>query len=141
MAACRLPFLKKESAGMTINEAIDLLDVLKANKYTDDQKRGWLSELDGQIYKEIIQTHAPDEHTPESFAGYDAGTDGTTELLVPSPYSDLYMHYLSMKVDLYNTEIVNYNNDKDLFNGAYDSYAQYYNRTHMPIQAVRRFNV
>lgn len=126
---------------MTISEAIDLLDVLKANKYTDEQKRGWLTELDGQVYKEIISTHAPDENTPESFAGYDAETPGDTVLLVPSPYNDVYMHYLAMKVDLYNTEIINYNNDQQLFNAAYDSYAQYYNRTHMPRQKVWKLNI
>lgn len=126
---------------MTISEAIDLLDVLKANKYTDEQKRRWLTELDGQIFKEIVQTHEADAAMPETFDGYDMDTPGTQELLVPSPYSDIYMHFLAMKVDLYNAEIINFNNNQQLFNLAYDTYAQAYNRTHMPVQTVRRFTL
>lgn len=42
---------------MTINEAIQAVDSLKPNGYSELEKIGWLSELDGTIKAEIIDTH------------------------------------------------------------------------------------
>lgn len=42
---------------MTIIEAINIIDVLKPNTYSQSDKIGWLSTLDGLIKKKIIDTH------------------------------------------------------------------------------------
>ena len=42
---------------MTIIEAINKIDALKPNNYSQGDKIGWLSTLDGIIKKEIIDTH------------------------------------------------------------------------------------
>ena len=39
---------------MTISEAITKIDALRPNMYTDAEKIGWLSKLDGMIYYEIL---------------------------------------------------------------------------------------
>ena len=42
---------------MTIIEAINRIDAIKPNNYTQQEKTSWLSTLDGVIKKEIIDTH------------------------------------------------------------------------------------
>lgn len=124
---------------MTIQTAIDRIDSLKPNKYTDMQKVAWLSDLDGMIFRELLLTH---EQPPIiTFDGYDESTSRNEELLVPFPYTDVYQHYLAMQMDLANAELQKYANDKILFNSAYNTYSDYYTRTHMPVQKVHQFRM
>ena len=117
---------------MTVSEAIALVDRLKPNKFTPEDKVKWLSEIDGLIVRELVDTH---ENSPLAgdFAGYvSIEESGGTELLAPYPYDILYRWYLESQIDLGNMEIAKYNNSKTLFNNAYLTYTDHYNRTHMP---------
>ena len=115
---------------MKILEAITKIDTLKPNSYTQDEKIKWLSTLDGIIKSEIIDTHEGGEGTV--FKGYESDTSLDTELLVPSPYCDLYIRYLEAQIDYANAEYGKYNNSMSMYNSAYSSFERYYNRTHMP---------
>lgn len=115
---------------MTIKEAIETTDTLKPNAFQVKRKTEWLSELDGRIKKEILDTH---ENAPV-FGGYDELTDSTTSLLAPEPYSDVYIKYLIAQMDFYLAEFARYNNDMVMFNTAYDEFARWYHRTHKPLQ-------
>ena len=100
---------------MTIEEAIELCDRMKPNHYEKDDKLRWLSELDGRIRIEILDTHEGGPSEP--FSAYDENTPMDTELLAVPPYDGLYLHYLGAQVDYYNAE-----------------YADWYNRSHTPKQ-------
>lgn len=118
---------------MTIREAIERLDTLKPNMAPEEQKVRWLSEVDGQVWNELILKH---EDAPfRLFNGYDAETDPETELLVPYPYDALYIHYLSAQVDLLNQEIGKYNNSAEMYNQGLKNYSDYYTGMHMPIRS------
>jgi hypothetical protein len=117
---------------MTIIEAINKIDVLKPNNYTQLDKIGWLSELDGIIKSEIIDTHEGGEEIV--FNGYDPNIPIKTELLVPAPYDDIYIKWLESKIDYTNAEYGKYNNSVTAYNTAYSAFERYYNRHHMPIQ-------
>lgn len=116
---------------MTIVEAITKFDELKPNGYSQFQKIIWLSNLDAQIKAEVIDTHEGAEDV--TFTDYTENTDIDTELLVPTPYEDLYMAWLEAKVDYTNGEYTKYNNSITTFNERYAAYERYYNRTHMPL--------
>jgi hypothetical protein len=117
---------------MTIREALEKVDKLKPNQFEDEDKIRWLNDLDAKIKTEIIDTHeGADEVT---FNGYDADTDTDTELIVPEPYSDIYLHYLFAQIDFNNAEYTRYNNSISMFNSKYNDFAAHYNRTHMPLQ-------
>lgn len=122
---------------MTIQEAIDRVDMIKPNQFSFDQKLAWLSELDGKVFKELILTH--ENAVDPDYIGYDAETPTDTQLLVPFPYTDVYFFYLCSQIGLGNAEIAKYNNDKQLFNNAYLTYSDYYTRTHMPLTTYREF--
>ncbi len=116
---------------MTIQEAIDKIDMLKPNMFPAEQKTEWISDLDKMVWHEIYMTH---EGTPPetTFIGYDMDTDPQTRLLVPEPYTDVYHHYMATMMDLANAESTKYMQDKTLFNAAYQTFGDFWRRTHMP---------
>lgn len=121
---------------MTISEVLARVDRLKPNSIAKTDKVLWLSDCDTNIFKSIMRTHAPDESTPDAFAGYDDSISEDTVLLAEPPYDELYTHYLSMHIDMVNMELNKYNNNAALYNGALMNYAGFYTRTHRPIHPV-----
>ena len=115
---------------MTILEAINRVDATKPNSYTQVEKVDWLSTLDGIVKSQIIDTHEGGEGVV--FDGYDADTPLDTELLIPAPYDDIYIRWLEARIDYANGEFGKYNNSLTAYNDAYELYANYYNRKHMP---------
>ncbi len=122
---------------MTIIEAINRLDALKHNTYTQSDKVEWLSRLDGMVKKHIIDTHEADEEL--IFTGYDDTTDLQTELLVPSPHDEMYLRWMEAQVDYHNGEYGKYNNSVAMFNTAYEAYQSFYTRNHLPVAKGGRF--
>lgn len=115
---------------MTILEAVHKVDIVKPNRYTQPEKIKWLSTLDGIIKSEIIDTHEGGENVV--FEGYFDDTDLDTPLLIPAPYDDIYVRWLEARIDYANGEYGRYNNSMIAYNDAYNLYANYYNRNHMP---------
>ena len=115
---------------MTIMGAINHVDAVKPNGYSQTEKIKWLSTLDGIVKAEIIDTHEGGEGV--TFKGYDDMTALTTELLIPHPYDDVYIKWLEAQIDYANGEYGKYNNSITMYNTAYSAYEKYYNRTHMP---------
>lgn len=126
---------------MTIAQAISRADALMPNQWTEAQKIQMLSDCDSAIYLEIMSTHATDDTTPTTFAGYASDVDTSTVLLVGAPYDILYIRWLHAQYEMYNREIVRYNNMIALYDVAYADYAAYYNRTHLPLQAATYIDV
>lgn len=121
---------------MTIIEAISRVDTLKPNAYKQPEKIAWLSSLDAFIKNAIVDTHKDGEEI--SFSGYDESTPLTVELIVPSPYDELYLFWLEAKIDYYDREYKKYNNAMAMYQRALEQFESYYVRTHMPI-GNRRF--
>ena len=115
---------------MTIIEAINGLDGLKHNTYSYPEKVAWLSRLDAMVKKLIIDTHEGGDEV--SFTGYGADTDPNTALLVESPFDEMYLRWMEAQIDYTNGEYSKYNNSIEMFNTAYKSFENYYNRNHMP---------
>lgn len=115
---------------MTIIEAIQAVDSLKPNSYSELEKIQWLSELDGTIKAEIIDTHEDGEEI--TFNGYDETTLLETELIVTAPYDRLYKSWLESRIDYANGDYKRYNNSVTVFNTDYLSYQRAYNKKHMP---------
>lgn len=114
---------------MTIGEAINRINSIKHNTYTNSDKIMWLSNVDSQVKTMIIDTH----EGAVTFSGYDDTTDLATELLVPEPFDEMYMRWLEAQIDYSNGEYGKYNNSITMFNTSFEEYAKYYNRTNMPL--------
>ena len=121
---------------MTIQAAIDMVDTLKPNMFPHHQKVAWLSDLDGLIWREIILTHEGVKPGP-IFDGYDQDTNPGTVLLAPEPYIDVYKHYMAAQMDVSNRETGEYSKDMVLFNNAWQTLCDYWNRKHTPLTRVK----
>lgn len=153
---------------MTLQGAIEMADELKPNMMSTAAKIAFINEIEGIIFSELIMTH---EHTleEETRPVYDVSmletaaateteveteeTEGTeepeeeeeedepTELLIPSPYDMLYPYWIISKIDHQNQEMDKYNNDRALFENAYQQAADWINRTRRPIRRVREIRI
>lgn len=121
---------------MKIIEAINRIDALKHNTYSQNEKVYWLSSLDAMIKRQIIDTHEADDRyfmiSGIPFPGYHDMTPVDTELLVPAPFDEIYLRWLEAQIDYANGEYDKYNNSIAMYQAYYDAYANDYNRTHMP---------
>ena len=115
---------------MTLLGAINHIDAVKPNGYSQTEKIKWLSTLDGVVKAEIIDTHEGGEKV--AFKGYDEMTALTQALLIPHPYDDVYIKWLEAQIDYANGEYDKYNNSITVYNKALSEFERYYNRTHMP---------
>lgn len=115
---------------MTLIEAITRIKAVKPNTFLQQDIIRWLSNLDGIIKKEIIDTHEGGEDV--TFNGYTESSDLTVDMLVPAPYDYIYICWLEAQMDYANGEYKKYNNSVAIYNEAYKSFERYYNRTHMP---------
>lgn len=116
---------------MTIQEVIARVDSLKPNVYSQDDKITWLSNLDLSVKIEVLDTHEGSEDYAD-FTGYGPDTDLTTELLVPAPYSEMYIFWLEAMIDAYNNEYDRYDASMSRFSAKYADFSNYWNRTHTP---------
>lgn len=121
---------------MTINEVITQVDELKPNQVSEDIKVRWLSVLEGKIIDEIILTHELADRI--EFNGYTIN-DMNTDLLVPDTYADLYIYYVEAMIDQVNNEGARYASSMQMFNNAWQDYANYYNRNNKPIGKPLKF--
>ena len=120
---------------MTIKECIDIVDSIKPNQYTVKDKVMWLSFIDEIIINEVLKTHEGYDGRYDNFEGY-SEEKLSVPLIVPSPYDRLYTAYLKMKIDQENGETARYNNSRVMYETYMQEYRKYYNKTHMPINAM-----
>ena len=121
---------------MTIIEAINYIDSIKPNNYSQSDKLRWLSKLDARIKEEVIDTHE-DPKVTETPMYDDSSFDA--ELLAPHPYDEIYPLWLEAQIDYANGEYTKYNNSMSMFNYSYSSFERWYNRKHMPIGGKLKF--
>lgn len=117
---------------MTIQLVIEQVRTMKPNAYEDAMLVRWISDLEGMLYDEVISTHEGDETV--SHGPYDPVNDMDTVLIVPEPYSDVYVKWLCAQIDFHNSEFARFNNDMSMYNAAMATFADWYNRTHLPKQ-------
>lgn len=119
---------------MTIQEAINREDKLKANQIGIEDKVRWLTELDRRIYEEVIKQH----DMGEDYEAPDFDTYGLlTTLIVPDVYSSVYLAYLELKIAITNGETKIYNQATVNYNNLYITVQDYFNRNYMPLQRGR----
>ena len=107
---------------MTPNKAIEIIDKLKPNSYSDEDKLRWLNELDGEVQRLVIQEDEVKQYTYPD--------DMDKELLIPAPFDNTYTFYLETMIDYHNREYGNYNNSAAMFESRYTEFKKDYIRKH-----------
>lgn len=106
---------------MKMSQAITQADDLRDNTVTDEQKAAWLKSLDAEVAG-FMGVAAQEHSWPE--------TD--KELLMSSPYDDIYTLYLIAMIDYYNQESELYANDLEVYNAAMASARAWWRRNNKP---------
>ena len=124
---------------MTLAEVLERIDRERPGESTEEEKLRWLSQVDGQWYREMVRTHEGAEET--TFAPYTTDGDKSVALLIAPPYDEVYIHFLYMQTDQRLGEIERYNNDAALYYQGMLEARQAYNREHMPLHGSRLRNI
>lgn len=107
---------------MTANKVIEQVDALRPNPYSEEQKLGWISNLEEMVQCLIVESSTVNRLAyPE---------DMDKELMIPAPFDNLYQLYLETMIDYYNREYGNYNNSAMMFGTRFDEYKKAYIRRH-----------
>ena len=124
---------------MTISNAIEKFDAYRPNSIPLETKLEWLDTVESTLFLEVIYTH--ENPKALAFSHILPDTDPNTELLVTSPFSDIYLHFLAMMSDLYFGDLARYNNDLLLYSNSFTNYAKHINKKHLPNKNTSYFNV
>lgn len=125
---------------MTVQEALDITDEMKPNMMDRNLKLKYLTEIEQLIHDEIVMTHVHSWAEARKPV-YNDETEPGTRLIVPDPYSMVYVHWLMTKIDIQNQEDQRYNNDRALFENAYNPMSDWWTRHRMPLQKTREFRL
>lgn len=125
---------------MTLQEAMDMLDEMKPNMMSRRLKLKYITEIEQLIHDEIVMKHAHSCAEARKPA-YDETSDDGTVLVVPDPYSMVYVYWLMTKVDMQNQEDERYNVDRAHFENAYETMSDWWTRTRIPLSRVREFRL
>ncbi len=107
---------------MTIQNFLDLTDVLAPGGVDSTVRLRWLSEIEGRVRVELYG------EDPASLSPIASDTPRDTVLAAPSPYDRLYwLHHLAM-CDCLLGDAARYENAAALFNEAYASLGRYLKR-------------
>lgn len=107
---------------MTIEECVTRVNVVKPNDFPEDAKVMWVGQLEGRIASEIFLM-APAELRRFHYTAMEE--DGSKELLVDPPYDDIYIAYLTAKVDSKNGEYNKLSTAAQAFNRIWDEFSAY----------------
>lgn len=111
----------------TINEVIERVQRTKPNSMDSREKARVLLELDRRIYEEITAADEPERLPPMAWP-----EDEDAQLVVRSPYDNLYDLYLTAMVEFWMREYEEYNNTVDQFQQAYNEFRSRWRRDHRP---------
>ena len=141
------PFLQEVNK-MTVAGIIEQYNTERPNKVSDALKVGWLKKCEQMLINEVLIQHKHDLTdekkvslsvlgstlkigSPGSYEEHINGWDLDTELYVPEPYDDLYIHYLDQRIAYNNDDAKRYNKAVTEYNNALLAFQQYFNRTYI----------
>ncbi|MGN1015815.1 MAG: hypothetical protein ACI4PL_02350 [Faecousia sp.] len=113
---------------MTFIDAINIVDGIKFNTFTEDDKIRWLYELEEKIERDLSGRYK------SFYYGIIHRFDGPETSLLFCDCEELYIKYLEAMIDYHNGETDSYNRAITIFNNMYQDYMNYYIRTNEPIQ-------
>ncbi len=107
---------------MLVKEAIAKVKERKPNAYSDEALLDYINECEAMIQRELYL------ETPEEIIQYEYPDGLEEELILPSPYSMVYVTYAIMMIQYNQEEIAAYNNSNEMFAAQLEEAQKYYNR-------------
>ena len=110
---------------MRVSQLIERADALFPNVFPFPMKVRWLFSLDKKISSELLSLYGAEAELSREDEG-----NADRELLLDEEFSEAYISFLTMKMELHSGNITGYVNAASLYNSAYLSFMQHFNRTH-----------
>ena len=107
---------------MLVKEAIQKVKERKPNAYSDEALLDYINECEAMVQRELYL------ETPEEIVQYEYPDGLEEELILPSPYSMVYVTYAIMMIQYNQEEIAAYNNSNEMFAAQLAEAQKYYNR-------------
>lgn len=105
---------------MTILEAMTQLDTLKPNRYTQENKLRWLTEVDAAAAA-VLGREAPDY--TDAFNGL---------LLLPIPFDGAYLRYMEAQIAYHDGAFSAYEAAMGRYVAIFDAFRRDHRRGHVP---------
>ena len=118
---------------MTLGDVLQRVQRDRPGEVTEDEMCAWITQLDVRFYQEQVLRHEGGDQVAQP--AYTAQTSRETQLLIPCPWDEVYIHHLYACVDYRLGEIDRYNNSAALFTEAWSDACRAWRRTHMPLGA------
>lgn len=113
---------------MQVTQAInDVLELKQGYEYKPEQLLGWLNECEQMIWMQLINNYEDEDHAEMPVYGE---TDYTKQLMIPEPFSKLYIHYLEAQMCYWNRETTGFVNAKERYTQYLNAYIAEYIKTH-----------
>lgn len=103
-------------------DAIRWVDEKMHNVYSQEDKLGWLSQVEGMA-RALADRYGA--------AGEEAPLCPDSQLTIQSPYDQLYLRWLEAQINYAGQEYLKYNNAMTIFNALWVEYANWFVRNHM----------
>ena len=113
---------------MKIMEAINQIDNLKPNTFSNRQKILWLSQLEAIVKRQVIDAHEGGDDV--RFGGFDEKTDVNTVLLMSAPFDIAYIYWLEAQIHYAYEDLDMYNAAIMMFNSTFSEFKADYKRHH-----------
>lgn len=119
---------------MNIKTIIDQLNALKPNVFNTNLKKQWLAEVDWKVIElhKTYELNEEEQDVVDNWGHYSDDTSDSKELLLDVPFTDVYLRYLSAKIDFLQSDIMRYLNENEMFEQEFLKYANHFNRNHVP---------
>jgi hypothetical protein len=113
---------------MTVQEAIDFVDEIKPNAFSDKIKLRWINQIEGRIALELLLKTREEAEEDYQYSLEELETD----LLIGSPHDDVYTWWLQAQIDLANGEYDKAANTMAVFNAAWSGLARWFLQAYDP---------
>lgn len=111
---------------MKLREALEWVDEIKPNAFSERQKTAWINEVEKKIQTEIFL------FSPAQCVTYAWDIDQETELLADPLHDGIYPAFLTAMIDFANGEYNRYNNTVQMFNMQFIEYMRWYAQHYRP---------
>ena len=115
----------------TINKVIEKAFRIRPDAFDDAVKASWISELDGKILRETMQS--------TETVNYEFPNHADDELLVKEPFDNIYELYIVAMSDFYSGDFASYSASSAMFERAYEEFRKDYIRHNMPLQQKLKY--
>lgn len=125
---------------MKAAEIIQRFDEDRKNTISTDRKLRWLEEVERLVVEETIKTHVLPKHLREvDWDTYFDGWGPDSDMLVPPPWDQVYIHYLDLNMAMAQRETKFINMATTQYNNAMLSFTGWYNRNNRPLHKPFRW--